>query len=140
VIERRRLTADWSIELDTTFQGRVVDGDLQLVSVGPPVRTIWLGVWSPPLTDPVEQTLAVIAGDAHPRPTQRFVEAGSDPNEQRFASWYPEDVDGRRQWGLYGYTVRPGTYVQAAFLIDGEEDLPWALSAWRSLRYGTPTG
>jgi hypothetical protein len=35
---RRGLTKEWSIELDESFRGRVVDEDLQFVSVGPPVR------------------------------------------------------------------------------------------------------
>jgi hypothetical protein len=133
--ERRRLTQEWSIELDPSFVGRVVDGDLQLVSPGPPVRTIWIAVWSPPLSQPVDETLAEIAADAHPNPTQSFTEAGVEDDERRYGSWYPETVDGRTQWGFYGYTVRPGSYVQAAFITDEGTDLPWALQTWRSLRW-----
>src|SRR4051812_1421654 len=51
---RRDVPADWSIELDDSFQGRVVDGSLQFVSAGPPMRTVWLAVWSPPVTEPAE--------------------------------------------------------------------------------------
>jgi len=133
--ERRGLTKEWSIELDPSFQGRVVDGDLQLVSLGPPIRTIWIAVWSPPVSQPVDRTLAGIAQDINPRPVQRFAEAGADDSERRLAGWYPEAVDGRTQWGLYAYTVRPGSYVQAAFITDVEADLAWALTAWRSLRW-----
>ena len=76
--ERRGLTKEWSIELDRSFQGRVVDGDLQLLSVGPPVRTIWIAVWSPPVSQPVEKTLADIEADSHPSPRRRFSEVGAD--------------------------------------------------------------
>jgi len=106
--ERRGLTKEWSIELDPSFQGRVVDGDLQLVSLGPPIRTIWIAVWSPPVSQPVDRTLAGIAQDINPRPVQRFAEAGADDSERRLAGWYPEAVDGRTQWGLHAYTVRRG--------------------------------
>jgi hypothetical protein len=137
-VARRGLTREWSIDLDPTFDGRVVDGDLQLMSVDPHVRTIWLSIWSPPATESVDDLLRGIRDDAHPNPVQRYSEGGSDEHEQRFASWYAENVDGRRQWGLYAYTVRPGTFVQAAFLTDYESDLDWALEAWRSLRWTQP--
>lgn len=133
--ERRGLTKEWSIELDPSFQGRVVEGDLQLLSLGPPIRTIWIAVWNPPVSQPVDQTLADIVADVNPNPTRRFQESGADASERRYASWYPELQDGRKQWGLYAYTVRPGSYVQAAFLSDVEADLDWALRAWRSLRW-----
>ncbi|WP_158554104.1 hypothetical protein [Micromonospora deserti] len=43
----------------------------------------------------------------------RFREAGADADELRYASWYAE-VDGEReQWGLYAYTLRAGSDVQA---------------------------
>jgi hypothetical protein len=40
---RRGLTCEWSIELDEESRSRIVDDDLQLVSPGPPVRTITTG-------------------------------------------------------------------------------------------------
>ena len=133
--ELRGLTREWSIELDPSFKSRVVDGDLQLVSPGPPARTIWIAVWSPPETQSIEKTIADIEADANPHPVQQFIEPGADADEQRFGSWYSETVGDRVQWGLYAYTVRRGSYVQAAFIGDEENDLAWALEAWRSLRW-----
>jgi hypothetical protein len=132
---RRGLTRNWSIDLDESFKGRVKDGDLQLVSPGPPVRTIWVAVWSPPPDQSPDATIENILRHAHPAPRQRFQEAGADQDELRYASWYDETVGERHQWGLYAYTVRRGTYVQAAFLVDEPADLDWALAAWRSLRF-----
>ncbi len=132
---RRKLSREWSIELDPSFDSRVVDGDLQLMSLDPHVRTIWLSIWSPPPTDSVDDLLRGIRDDAHPHPVNRYSEQGSDESEKRYGSWYSENVGGRTQWGLYAYTVRPGTYVQAAFLTDFESDLGWALETWRSLRW-----
>jgi hypothetical protein len=129
---RRGLTTDWSIDIDPEFTSQVVDGDLQLVAAG---RTIWIAVWSPPVGQPITDTLSDIKEDVHPDPEQRFEEPGTDADELRYASWYPETVGDESQFGLYGYTIRPGSYVQAAFLIDDPLDLPWALDAWRSLRH-----
>ena len=135
---RRGLTRTWSIDLDESFQARVVDGSLQLVSPGPPRCTIWVNVWNPPEDETPDQVLAPILEDAHPHPDQQFQETGADAAEIRFASWYPEDVEGTTQWGLYAYTIRPGSYVQAAFLCDTADELDWALAAWRSLRFTPP--
>jgi len=134
-VPRRDLTSEWSIDLDESFRGRVVDENLQLVSPGPPARTIWIAVWSPPEDQPAEALLAEILRDVHPAPRERFREAGTGGDEIRYASWYPEVVEGREQWGLYGYTVRAGSYVQLSLLSDDPADLDWALSTWRSLQF-----
>ena len=131
----RRLTAEWSIDVDESFKSRVVDQDLQLLSLGPPVRTIWVAVWSPPTTQTVDQIVETIRVEMRPDPTARFDEPGWDDGERRLGSWYPESVDGRMQWGLYGYTIRVGSYVQSAFLVDDVTDLDWAVGTWRSLRF-----
>lgn len=138
---RRRLTTDWSIDVDERVRQRVVDGSLQMLDVGPPVRTVWINVWLMPEDSSADAELARIKANAPPAPVRRFEEPGADGDERRFASWYPErDEDGRTSWGLYAYTVRPDCWVQAAFLSDEEDDLPWALAAWRSLRYEPERG
>jgi antitoxin YqcF len=135
-VSRRQITVEWSIEIDNSFVGRVVDGDLRFVSVVPPVRTIWLAVRASPTKDTPTETLAWIQQNVHPSPQQRFHETGANPKELRYASWYPETVDGRQQWNLNAYTIRRGSYVQAAFVADEPAELNWALATWRSLRYG----
>jgi hypothetical protein len=129
-VTRRRLTEHWSIDLDDSFASRVVEGELQLVSPGPPVRTIWLGVWDTS-DESLPDTIRRIRESQHADPLERFEEAGADADEKRIASWYPEED----HHGLYAYTVRPGSCVQASFLVDDPADKDWALSAWRSLRY-----
>ncbi|KAL2808582.1 hypothetical protein BJX63DRAFT_435948 [Aspergillus granulosus] len=136
---RRQLTTNWSIAIDTSFTRRIVDGDLQFVSPGPPVRTIWLGIWSPK-NESIPETLDRLKLHMHPSPQQRFQEPGTDLGELRYASWYPEIVGGRHQWGLYAYTIRRSSYVQATFLCDDPAQLEWALATWRSLQYGPPPG
>ncbi|KAF1808008.1 hypothetical protein P152DRAFT_257992 [Eremomyces bilateralis CBS 781.70] len=138
-ISRRPLTPEWSIELDDSFVARVIDGELRMLSMGPPVRTIWFIVWCTP-EEPHTDTLNRIMDNAHPSPKERFIEVGADEDEVRYGSWYPSTVSGHHQWGLYGYTMRHGSYVQAAFLTDEESDRDWALAAWRSLRYAGPVG
>jgi hypothetical protein len=137
---RRNLSEQWSIDLDASFRGTVVDGDLQLVSPGPPPRTIWLAIWYPGAEHGPETLMDWVKAEVNPRPVARFEEAGTDDGELRYASWYPEDMTDaggrrRRQWALYGYVVRRGSYVQAAFFSDLEADQAWALETWRSLRF-----
>jgi hypothetical protein len=132
---RRDLTSEWSIELDGSFRSRIVEGSLQMVSPGPPVRTVWIDVWGPPSHRSPEEVLQEILQDANPSPERRFREAGADAEELRYASWYAEVDGGREHWGLYAYTVRAGSYVQAVLLTDTPADLSWALSTWRSLRF-----
>jgi len=135
--ERRNLTRAWSMELEPSFQGRVAEGSLQLLDPGPPTRTIWVSTWESPPAVP-EGPLADVRSHANPAAIERFDEAGADPTEHRFATWYPETVEGRNQWGLYAYTFRSEGYVQAAFIVDDPAALGWALDAWRSLRYRAP--
>jgi hypothetical protein len=138
-VTRRSLSEQWSVDLDDSFSGRVVDGDLQLVSPGPPPRTIWLAIWYPPPEHTPATLLEWVLSEVNPNPAERFEEAGTDEDELRYASWYSEEVDGHRQWALYCYVVRRGSYVQAAFFSDLAEDQAWALATWRSLRF-TATG
>lgn len=132
---RLQLTAAWSIEVDDSFSARQVGDDLQLVSVGPPPRSIWLAIWSPPAEMSIDEVVAMIRGDQHPDPTQSFEET-DEAEQPRLASWYSETVDERTHWGLYGHTLGAGEFVQSAFLVPDETLLPWALDAWRSLRAG----
>lgn len=151
---RRTLSGQWSIDLDGTFAGEVVDGDLRLVSPGPPLRTILLAIWYPPPERSPEELMSWVLAEVNPDPLERFQESGPDPDdpnpddpnpddpdpdELRYASWYPETVDGRTQWALYGYAVRRGSYVQAAFFADDAAERDWALETWRSLRHD-PSG
>jgi hypothetical protein len=123
---RRGLTSEWSIELDGSFRSRTVDGSLQMVSPGPPTRTIWIDVWGPPAHRAPEDVLEEILEDINPAPDLRFREAGTGPEELRYASWYTETDGERQQWELYAYTVRAGSYVQAVLLTDSPADLDWA--------------
>jgi hypothetical protein len=137
-VTRRALSEQWSIDLDDSFSGQVVDGDLRLVSPGPPTRTIWLAIWYPPPEHGPETLLTWVLAEVNPTPLERFEEVGLDAGELRYASWYPEEVDGRQQWALYGYVMRRGSYVQAALFSEVQADRDWALATWRSLRHAAP--
>jgi len=129
---RRGVTDEWSIDLDGDYERDVVDGRLRFMAPG---RTIWLNVWSKPGLE-VSDTLTWIkaeARDARPKGAEEFEEHEGD--ETRYASWYSEAGTRGIQHSLYGYTIRPGTYVQSAFISDSWADRDWALKAWRSLRY-----
>jgi hypothetical protein len=131
---RRGITTEWSIELEADYRSRIVDGSLQFVVPG---RTIFLAVWSPKedaraVMDSIKRE-ALEAQERVAGPIERFEEA--DPDELRYASWYSEPGSRGIQHALTGYTVRKGSYVQSTFISDSPDDLPWALTTWRSLRY-----
>ncbi len=132
---RRQMTTDWSIDLDSSYSGRIVDGNLEFVSAGPPRRSVWVSVWNPPETVSPDDILAGIREGMNPEPVERFEEHGAEQDELRLASWYSEPAERGEQWGLYGYTVRRGSYVQIALLADSPHDRDWALATWRSLRF-----
>jgi hypothetical protein len=134
--ERQRMTAEWSIEVPIGFQRRAVDGTLRLVNPGPPVRTIWIDIWNPPPDVDEEQMLAEFRSAPRPPDAVTYDEAGAEPSEHRLGSWYRELVEGREQWSLYAYTIRPSAYVQGAF-IGSDNDPDWTLRAWRSLDYSS---
>lgn len=136
---RRGITQHWSVELDEDFADRVVEGDLQFVSPGPPPRTVWIALFSPDGEDPA-QVVAEIERNAPEETEQVFREGGpdrdaQDQGERRLAVWLAEDIDGHRQHALYAYVARPDQLLQAAFISDDAADLHWALAAWRSLRF-----
>lgn len=83
------------------------------------------------------ETLARIKEDSNPDAYQRFEEGGVDESELRYASWYPEIIDGRQQCSLYSYVVRPEGHALAAFMSETEDDLRLARGAWRSLSFAT---
>ncbi|PZG02350.1 hypothetical protein [Micromonospora deserti] len=83
---------------------------------------------------------SLILHDVNSSAELRFREAGADADELRYASGYAE-VDGEReQWGLYAYTLRAGSDVQAVLLTDTPADFDSTLSTWRSLRFTSSSG
>jgi hypothetical protein len=93
---------------------------------------VWLAVWSPPGDLDIDAVIEMIRGDMHPDPVLSYEEQDA-AGRPRLASWYPETVEGRTHWGLYGYTLGDGAFVQSAFLVPDPALLGWALDTWRSL-------
>lgn len=131
---RRGLTSDWSMELPDSFRSRVVDGTLQVLDPGPPPRTAWLDAWALPQGVSADEVLADVRAAERPAEATITDEAGEPGDVRRFGAAYREVVEGREQWSLYAYTLRPTAYVSAAF-ISATPDLAWAYRAWRSLRF-----
>jgi hypothetical protein len=130
---RRELTSGWSVEVDESFASRVVDGDLQMVSAGPPVRTIWVAMWTPPEEERPEDVLANVTADGEPPGAERLDHRSEDGATVGMAFWYREDQDGRETWTLSTYTARRGSYLQLTCSCDDPSDHDWAVGVWRSL-------
>jgi hypothetical protein len=131
---RSQLTEKWSIDLDEEYERRVVEESLHLIARSAS-RTIWLAVWEPPEEQDPATVLASIKEDVNPDPDWFTEEEGADSGELRYASWYSEQGEREPQYALYAYTVRRGSYVQAAFISNDPADRDWAIATWRSLRY-----
>jgi len=131
---KRELTENWSIDLDDSFEGRIVDDSLQLVSLGPPMRTVWINVWGSAAASTTD-TLSWIKAESNPNALRRFEEQSNDGDQLRFAAWYPELDDDGQHWTLHAYTVRPEGFVNAAIETESEDDLEWALAVWRSCEF-----
>lgn len=131
---RKELTTEWSIEVDDSFASRIVGDDMQMVSQGPPVRTIWAATYSPPKKQGAKELIALVKEEAPKDALETFEETGEESNELRFASWVHETADGREQWALYAHTARRGALAQVALISEAESDLDWALETWRSLQ------
>jgi len=134
---RKQLTDRWSIDLDGEYISRVVGHNLQLAAPG---RTMWIAVWNLPEDRAPEVTLGGVKRELpNPSPGGSVEEWSDDRLEVRYASWYPEPSDRGTQYSLYGYTIRRGSWVQAALISDSPSDTEWALSVWRSLMYQSPS-
>lgn len=134
---RKELTAEWSIDVDDSFVSRIVGDDLQMVSQGPPMRSIWVATYSPPKQQGAKDLIALAKEEAPADAIETFEEQGTAGHELRFATWNHETVEGREQWALYAYTARRGALAQIALLSDEEADRAWALETWRSLAYSS---
>lgn len=133
---RRVLTPHWSIEVDESFTARVVDGDLKMVSEGPPMRTVVVSVLVPPASIPPFEVLAK-AGAAPDDVTVLDTVGHGGDDEARIGHWCREDSgDGTGvQYSLYASTARRGQLVQIVFVSDDADDKEWALGCWESLKF-----
>ncbi|GAB3561186.1 hypothetical protein [Spelaeicoccus albus] len=133
---RRVLTPHWSIDLDESFESRVVDGDLKMVSAGPPMRTVLVSVLVPPASlAPFEVLSQAGAAPDGVEVLERI--GGGDDDEARLGHWCAEEaMDGSAtQYSLYCSTARRGQLVRITFVSDVAADKSWALDSWNSLEF-----
>lgn len=133
---RRILTPHWSIDVDESFEARVVDGDLKMVSAGPPMRTVLVSVLVPPASLAPYEVLS--KAGAAPDGVEVLDTIGrGDDDEARLGHWCAEETmnGGGTQYSLYCSTARRGQLVRITFVSDVADDKVWAVGCWDSLEF-----
>jgi hypothetical protein len=126
----RRLTKEWSLELNSCFRSRVEEESLVCVA---PARTIWISSFEAKPGESSEERLRWIKKEANPRPVERWEPA--HPSLKRYAYLLLESDDEKAaRWGFCATTVAPtGAHLWQAFYFDFKEDLDWARRTWDSV-------
>ena len=125
---RRPITADWSIDLDDTFQRRVDGGDV-MFWLAP--RTVYATVYA---TDDVsaEEAVTRMLEGRPGTPVQTFDRV--EPGLAGHAYLLPEGEGRERYWGLNTWTAARGSVACVTFYFEQLDDLDWALGAWHTVR------
>lgn len=126
----RRITENWSVGIDESFQRRVEDGSLVFWRPG---RTVWIICWGDGRTPTKREALALIKEDASPARQELFEEDGE---VYRFGYLLVEGKGRKRQSAVYGFAVVEGEYIQLAAYFDAASDQAWAEAVARSPAFG----
>jgi len=126
----RKITREWSFDLDESFRHRIEDGNLIFWKPG---RTIYLIVWSRPEGEDKEQTMTWLKSESHPDPLLRKEPASTAILRYGYLL---KERDGEHEYfGFYGFAVANTSYVQMSCYFDKETDVEWAEQTWLSLTY-----
>jgi hypothetical protein len=125
------ITSEWSIDLDPDFERHAEAGDLVLWRGG---RTVYASVFQASNAD-AEQAIAAMLEGRNEAPVRTFdrVEAGVVAH----AYLLPEQRRGADYWGLNTWTATRSSVACVTFYFEQlQDDLDWAVAAWRSIQCG----
>ncbi|RLS43157.1 MAG: hypothetical protein DWH81_03025 [Planctomycetota bacterium] len=129
----RRITENWLIDMDTTYETWVEDGSLAFAKPG---RTIWIDCWGDGDEPSKSEIVALIKSEASPDRDDLF--EADEGEVYRYAYRLVEFEDGGRRFAVYAFAVVEGNYLQVAIYFDDPQDKPWGESLARSIQY-SPT-
>ncbi len=126
----RRITPDWCVDVDSTYEKWVEDGSLVFAKAG---RTIWIDCWGDGDEPSREEIMALVKTEASPDRDDLFE---NDEDElYRYAYRLVEFEDGARRFAVYAFAVVEGSYLQVSIYFDDPKDKPWSEAFARSLTY-----
>ena len=126
----RRITENWCVDLDSTYESWVEDGSLAFAKAG---RTIWIDCWGDGDEPSKGEIIALVKSEASPDKDDLF-ETDED-DVYKYAYRLVEFEDGARRFAVYAFAVVEGSYLQVAIYFDDPKDKPWSEAFARSLEY-----
>ena len=126
----RRITENWCVDIDSTYESWVEDGSLAFAKTG---RTIWIDCWGDGDEPSKEEIMALVKSEASPDRDDLFESDVDDV--YRYAYRLVEFEEGARRFAVYAFVVVEGSYLQVAIYFDDPKDKPWGEAFARSLSY-----
>jgi len=123
----RKITEDWSVDIDDSFQRRIEDESLVFWKPG---QSVWINCWGDGTHPSKAEALANVREDADPQRRQVLDE--EDGDIYRFIYALTEQQDNKVRYAAYSFAVIEGQYLQMAIYFDSLDDRAWALSVARS--------
>lgn len=126
----RRITENWLIDLDSSYESWVEDGSLAFAQPG---RTIWIDCWGDGDEPTKGEIVSLVKSEASPDRDDLFEvdEAGV----YKYAYRLVEFEDGARRFAVYAFAVVEGNYLQVAIYFDDPRDKPWGEALAKSISY-----
>lgn len=126
----RRITENWCVDIDTTYENWVEEGSLAFAKPG---RTIWIDCWGDGDEPSKGEIIALIKSEASPDRDDLFE---ADEGElYKYAYRLVEFEEGVRRFAVYAFAVVEGSYLQVAIYFDDPKDKPWSEALARSIEY-----
>jgi len=126
----RRITENWCVDIDSTYETWVEDGSLAFAKAG---RTIWIDCWGDGDEPSKGEIVTLVKSEASPDKDDLFE---TDEDEvYKYAYRLVEFEDGARRFAVYAFAVVEGSYLQVAIYFDDPKDKPWSEAFARSLEY-----
>jgi hypothetical protein len=131
---RQQVTQEWSVERTAGLAPRAADGVMIFAGPG---RTVHIEAFTVPATMSVDTAVATMLKRAPRKPERQLVEHETDLLRQ--AVWWPTIVDGHRPHNFCGLVAMPGSVASITCMYDDPNDIDWATTIWRSVRYHAPS-
>jgi hypothetical protein len=96
-------------------------------------RTVWFTSWSV-RSESDEQVAPAEILDSRPWPEEGEIFEHQEEALLGRAVFLPYEEDGQTLWNLKGYSAVAGNFALCNIYLQEQEDLPWALEVWKSMR------
>lgn len=126
----KRITENWLIDVDKTYESWVEDDSLAFAKPG---RTIWVDCWGDGDEPSRQEIIDLIKTEASPDRDDLF-EIDED-GVYKYAYRLVEFEDGARRFAVYAFAVVEGNYLQISIYFDDPKDKVWSEAFARSVEY-----